>query len=683
MRRLHPLFCLLAILLLAATGLRAAEPAFQGPAFQGPAFQGDANAAVRLISAVEAVGDAGQVDLGLEFRFGPGWHGYWRQPGEAGVPPTLDWSRSANFAGAAIHWPAPRRETLLGIDTIAYDGELVLPVTVRLAEPGKPLAARLTLDYLACAEICVPHNVELALDLAAGPAVPGPGAGAIARHAARVPGSAEAAGLSVRGAAVSPKGLVVELGAEPPLVMPDMFLEGPDGLVNARPRPLGGGRWLVKTDGVETASLAGRPLTVTLVEGTRSAEFQVTPVAGGSAEGGGLVAALLAALLGGLILNLMPCVLPVLSLKLLGLVGAAGAGRDQARASFLATALGILASFALLAGALVAARGLGLTIGWGVQFQQPLFLAAMALLVALFAANLFGWIEFGLPARLAGLGTARARGPLLDAFLTGGLATLLATPCSAPFVGTAVGFALAGSNADIAAIFAGLALGFAAPYLVFAAWPGLGRLLPRPGAWMVRLRQGLGLVLAGTGLWLVSLLPPGWDWATGIAATALLLVLAMRAGGGWRFAPVLAMAGGTIVVLLLSGRPSAPASGPWRVWSEAAVAAEVAAGRTVLVDVTADWCLTCKVNKLAVLDRTRFAEQLSTGKVIGFKADWTRPDPAIAAYLARFGRYGIPFDAIYDPSRPNGQALPELLTEEILFDRLGPARPSSVAKNSN
>jgi len=393
-----------------------------------------------------------------------------------------------------------------------------------------------------------------------------------------------------------------------------------------------------------------------------------------------------AALLGGLILNLMPCVLPVLSLKLLAAVGYGGAERRAIRRGFLASAAGIVVSFLLLAAGAVALKEAGVAVGWGMQFQQPMFLAAMATLVVLFAANLWGLFELPLPRAIADLGAqlpreSATKGSLTGHFLTGAFATLLATPCSAPFLGTAVGFALAGGPVEITAVFAAMGVGLALPYLVVAAVPDLARALPKPGPWMAVLRRVLAIALALTAAWLLSVLAAqaGLAAALTIAGAYVVLGLTLAMPGGRRLAlPAGALAAAAALVVTWSAERGSPAGRPvteqaesgaanWSRFDPALIEALVGDGKVVLVDVTADWCLTCRVNKAAVLDRGPVAALLADGSVTGIRADWTSPDPAIADYLASFGRYGIPFNAVYGPAAPGGIALPELLTDTAVL----------------
>ncbi|MBX6323710.1 MAG: thioredoxin family protein, partial [Rhodospirillaceae bacterium] len=421
--------------------------------------------------------------------------------------------------------------------------------------------------------------------------------------------------------------------------------------------------------------------------------------------GGGLAAALGAALLGGLVLNLMPCVLPVLSLKLLGVLGLGGAARAVVRRSFLATAAGILTAFLALGGVLAVLKAGGAAVGWGIQFQQPAFLVAMAFVLVLFACNLWGWFEVPLPrwasAVAAGGGEGDRHGSLAGAFMTGLLATLLATPCSAPFLGTAVGFALSQGTGEILSIFAVLGLGLALPYLGVAALPRLATALPRPGRWMLVLRRVLGVGLLGTAVWLLSVLSAEVAPAAAavvaalLAAAALALALRPRLPQGARLATPALVALLAAAALVAPGRlgepaatdggaPRADAAGAhWRPWDPAAIPGLVAQGNVVFVDVTADWCVTCQVNRRLVLEDAAVAARLGGPGVVTMLADWTRPSEAIAGYLASFGRYGIPFNVVYGPGAPRGIMLPELLSAAAVFDALDRAATARASADAD
>ena len=659
------------------------------------------HAAVRLVAA--DVGDSadGALALGLQFRLKPGWHIYWRAPGDAGVPPSVDWSGSENFTAPAIRWPLPARYTIFGLTTFVYGDEVVLPIAARAPAPGKPVRLRAKVAYLACEKICIPYDASLSLDLGPGAGTDAGGRALIARYAARVPvvvsGDKAEAPIRVKRARLlrGDDGFALEVLASgaAPLAAPDILVEGPRELRFGLPRHelSADGRSVLFRLPVTIAG-PGVPeaprLTVTLADRSSAAPVAVeqsviadTHAAG--ADGIGLAAILAIALLGGLTLNLMPCVLPVLSLKLMSVLGHGGE-RAMVRRGFLATAAGIVFSFMVLAGGALALKATGTAVGWGVQFQSPLFLGAMTAVVTLFAANLFGLFDIAVPGfagRLAGAAPADNKGNLSGAFATGAFATLLATPCSAPFLGTAIGFALTRGWAEILAVFAALGIGLAAPYLAVAAFPRLAAALPRPGRWMVGLRFVLGIALAATALWLVFVIKAVAGPVAAIAAVvavALLFVLLVLGRGG-RFGRG-ALRGGLVALVLAAavapsflardGDAGNPVAGDiaWRPFDKVALYNLVAEGRTVLIDVTAEWCVTCKANKALVTERGAVARALATGRVIAMRADWTRPDPSISAYLAGFGRFGIPFNAVYGPARPTGIALPELLTETAVLD---------------
>ena len=369
---------------------------------------GDSHAAARLITATEATGSASAIEAGLEIRLAPGWHTYWRSPGDAGIPPSIDWAGSDNLAHAEIAWPAPQRWSLQGFETAGYENHVVLPIALTLAQPGRPVVLHAAVDYAACANICVPYSAKLELSLPAGAATPAPQAALIAAASARVPQSLNAAGIGLMSADAAGGGrdasLVVRLRATGAAFQtPDLFVEGLAKGSPGRPEvelSQSGhiARLTVPIRDAGATGIAGTKLTLTFVDGARAAEFPASPLSEPVRDDAPRLLPILAvALLGGLVLNFMPCVLPVLSLKMLSVASHAGAERRRVRIGLLMTALGVLASFALLAAVLIGLKASGSAIGWGIQFQWPWFIAAMAALTTLFAASLWGWLTIGLP----------------------------------------------------------------------------------------------------------------------------------------------------------------------------------------------------------------------------------------------------------------------------------------------
>lgn len=678
--------------------------------------------AVRLISANAGAGKDQTIDLGLQFRMKPGWKVYWRSPGDAGFPPQVSWVGSTNFAGATISWPAPERFSVLGLETLGYKEEVVFPISAELFERGKTVNLAARVRFLTCDDICVPYETNFKLTLPAGRDLNTPASGTIAAWQAKVPTDVTkpvaSAPLAIERAEIAGSGaeqsLIVRVTAKEALKAPDLFVEGPADYGFKKPaiQIASVGNEALMRIGVQApktpdAKLAGETVTLTLVDGDRAIERKIklerassTAAAfpgaayGGSVDGGmgySFIIIIGFALLGGLILNLMPCVLPVLSIKLLTVVSHGGEAPGRIRAGFLASSAGIIVCFLLLGTVAVGLQSAGLAAGWGIQFQQPAFLAFMIAIITLFACNMWGLFEIRLPGAVADAAANSGNsGGLGGHFLTGAFATLLATPCTAPFLGTAVGFALSRGPLEIYSVFLALGIGLAAPWILVAAFPVLANRLPKPGHWMITLKRILSIALIGTALWLLSVL---W-FQIGSAATGIIASLMVAIGFTvWQYRHLgeKARFATWVVVGLLTaismvgassfngeGSERAIAAGDaqkiWRKFDIAAVRNEVAKGNTVLVDVTADWCLTCQVNKSLVLNRGRVAEILGDGRIIAMQADWTKPDPVISDYLKSFGRYGIPFNIVYGPAAPQGVPLPEILTESSVlaaFEKAG------------
>ena len=393
----------------------------------------------------------------------------------------------------------------------------------------------------------------------------------------------------------------------------------------------------------------------------------------------------------------MPCVLPVLSLKLLSLVQHGDGDPWAARAGFLASATGIIAAFLVLAGALASLKAGGMVVGWGIQFQQPWFLIGLALLITLFACNLWGFFELRLPQSIsnASIRAGNTNG-LGGHFLQGAFATLLATPCSAPFLGTAVGFALAGGTVDIFLVFAALGLGVALPYILIAAFPKTATWLPKPGIWVVKLKIVLGFALAATCAWILTVLAgaastaAAWVVASLMATSGGVLYWAHKLGhAGVKLSAPALLATFLIATTTPSWLPQSTTSAGkidntiWQPFDEAAIPELLAEGKTVYVDVTADWCITCLVNKGMVLGDQQVNNLLSSRKIIAMQADWTKPSDVISQYLAKYGRYGIPFNIVYGPRKPDGVVLPELLSARIVLDAFDTANDQVLTTKNN
>ena len=595
----------------------------------------------RLVSALATTGALRDIPLGLKVQLKEGWKIYWRSPGDAGLPPELTLTSQNSFEEQKLEmdFPVPTRFSLFGLDTYGYSDEVIFPVRLRGHEAGSPLDLRANVNALVCADICIPVGGALRLTLPSGALRTSPDALEIARFSSLVPkiirgGEGQIASLSF---AQNPDRLILDLAASAPRLI-DAFVEAPiNGLSFAPPQEIAPNRYQIVVSGTgDSAGLLGQPISLTLKTAVQfwqtDSPALILAKSGGNIAVTSILFILLVAFAGGLILNIMPCVLPVLSLKLASILSMGGASPVKIRLKLLAGAGGILISFALLALMLVGLKLAGGRLGWGVQFQNPWFLGVMIVVMAIFTFSLLDMVRLPVPAfasRIKGQG-------LLGDFASGFMATILATPCSAPLVGTAISFALGASAPQLFLVMLVMGLGLATPWLVLAVFPAFIASLPRPGAWMKWVKPVLASGLVATIIWL------GWLFAgaTGIPAGFNGL-------------------NSTQLASLASNQAAR-----WQVWQPQLIKDSLEAGQPVFVDVTADWCITCKVNKALVLNTDKIMQNFDVYNVKLLQADWTLPDPDIADYLASFGRFGIPFNILYYPDGRAPVIFDELLSSE-------------------
>jgi len=579
-----------------------------------------------LIAERSAAEPGKTLTVALRLKIVPHWHTYWRNPGDSGEPTALEWTLPDGWSAGEIRWPVPQRLPIKHLLNFGYENEVLHLVDIGVPADAKgevTLKARAT--WLVCnPEHCIPEDGELSLQLPVGPGAPSPSAGAIARTRDALP--AKAAGLRLA-ASRSEAGVDLEVVPAPAALVYFPFDQG--RIHNAGAQAFDG-KLLRIPKALQPVGAFTRIRGLLVMDG-HAVEIDV-PVQGGALQGGvaGLALAVLLAFAGGLILNLMPCVLPVLSIKILGFASHASDRRGMREHGAL-YALGVVLSFLLLAGVLAAVQSFGGEIGWGFQLQSPVFVALLALLFLALALNLSGVFEFPFLV-LSGVPELGARNGRLDALLTGALAVVVASPCTAPFMGAALGYALAGGPAEAFAVFAALGIGMALPYLALAWHPGWLKWLPKPGAWMVRLKQLLAVPLYATVLWL------GW-------------VFALQAG--------------------LLASPS-----DWEKFSLEKMQKYEKQDKTVFVDFTAAWCVTCQVNKQLVLRQPDVEKALRASGMVLLRADWTRRDEEITRALAALGRKGVPVYAIHRPGR-EPELLPEILTRDAVLAALGTPKEAS------
>ena len=644
-----------------------------------------------LVSDTDAAAPGTPLQVGLRLRIAPGWHTYWQNPGDAGAPPELTLTLPEGVSAGPIQWPTPRRMAEGPLMTYGYTGEVLLPLTITpgaLMPRTGPLRIEAVANWLVCERICVPEEGRFTLDLPPGAPAPSAEAPLFAAAAASVPRP------SPFEARIAPDGTLSLAGAGlSPATVRDawFFPAAADAIEPAAPQTLavqeGRVALALKTaPGFnKTASLAG--VVVLQDSGGQESALQVDAAPGpAAAPAAPLLQTLLLAALGGLILNLMPCVFPVLAMKAMGIARMSGAERGAVRAHALSYTAGVLLAFGALGALLAGARAAGGAAGWGFQFQSPVFVAALAWVLFGVGLNLSG--VFGVGARLAGAGQGlAAQGGHAGSFFTGLLAVLVATPCTAPFMGAAVAAALAAPPAVTVAVFLAMGLGLAAPYVALALLPGAARLLPRPGPWMDVLRGALAFPMYGAAAWLVWVvsLQAGSDGVLATAAGLVLVALAawslglaQAAGGrGRRLGGGVALAAVLGAVAILAGIGMAPAAtaqaaaeGVER-FSAARLATLREEGRPVFVNMTAAWCVTCLVNERVALSPASVRRAFADHQVAYLKGDWTRGDPEITAFLRGHARDGVPLYVLYPPGLAAPSVLPQILTEGTMLDQLG------------
>ncbi|EGF92563.1 cytochrome C biogenesis protein transmembrane region family protein [Asticcacaulis biprosthecium C19] len=644
----------------------------------------------RLISVSPSVPQGGDLMLALDYKAAPGWHTYWINAGDTGKAPTFTWSLPDGVTIGDAKFPVPKTIPTFGLMSYGYEGRTVLLLPLRNGSKlgaGEALPLKARVDMLVCEKICIPESFEVSLRLTVGTAAPGSDAKIIAKAEKALPKPAPFTGTIAVTDGVAEFGFA---GKDLPSPQDAYFFVAQEKVVKA-PAPqtvdTGAEGFAIRTEA--QGALPEGDLTGVLkfkngiaydVKLTRAplapGVYGMGSAAGGAADTsfGGILLAALGALAGGMILNLMPCVFPVLSMKLLAL---SRAGHDQrlARTEALAYGGGVILSFLALAGLIVLARSFGAQVGWGFQLQSPYVTAALALVMLLVALNMSGVFSVGATLqRLGGEVQLDQKRPVLSAFLTGVLAVVVAAPCTAPFMGPAIGVALTQGGLSAVTIFLALGLGFALPFVALTfliiSVPAVARALPRPGPWMSWLQRGLSVLMYGAALWLI------WVFAQQVTGLGLGLLIAavvlIVAGLVIARLPSLARIAMVVTAVVVTAFAAAHALPPT---SKATTVAPIdhiafgmnqltrlrAEGKPVLVDMTAAWCVTCKVNEVRVLYTPEVADAFKTTGTTYMVGDWTNQDPEISRYLTLFGRSGVPLYVYYGPNKAEPKVLPQML----------------------
>jgi thiol:disulfide interchange protein len=704
---------------------------------------------IQLI-APDAQFHPGANDVGLYFKLEPGWHVYWKNPGDAGEPPHIKWTLTPGLTAGPLQYPVPKRLPLGPLMDFGYEDEVVFPIKLDVKllsggfaggyDPSRPPILHAKVDWLVCRGSCIPEKTELEITRPIGTSGTGnspvqPDHDIWARLANKLP-QAPPPNLKI-GFVPTAAGFRLTVITGHREIEASFFPSSPDILSNPAPQSatptatgltldlkkdeslaanpkeiagllqLSGGRAyeLIAQSGPPKAP---KPVPVEKVSGKANPTSSANTVSPANSApespsparptpGPGLLQAAGFAFLGGLILNLMPCVFPVLFIKGLSLVQSGNEEKHNLRNHGFVYAAGILVSFWALVALLLGLRSAGSHLGWGFQFQSPVFLSLMAALLFFLGLSLAGQFEIGLTLTSAG-GSLAAKQGYTGSFFTGVLAVIVATPCTAPFMGVALGYALAQSAIVTFAVFTALALGLAAPYVALTLQPAWTRILPRPGAWMEVLKQAVSVPIFGTVIWMAWVLAQAYG-ATLVATLLLSFLLLAIAGwflGRWpakRWSTVVAAAIGLGVIAISVTAPGklGAANAPvvatnsgsgWQPWSVEAVTRYQSQGRPVFVDFTASWCLSCQVNERVAFGAPEVKKAFADSNVVLLRADWTRYDDAITQTLASLGRSGVPTYVLYVPGDSKPRVLPEVLTPGIVTDALAQL-PHTASQNAS
>jgi thiol:disulfide interchange protein/DsbC/DsbD-like thiol-disulfide interchange protein len=695
--------------LVASSGVASAQLPDLGDGGPGPVKA--PHLTVEMVSLAPGIAPGGTQTIGLVFTLEEHWHVYWINAGDSGEPPEIKWTLPKGITTGAMQFPTPTTLPLGPKDQLqmdfGYEDEVAFPVTVSAATgtPLGPAHLDAKVNWLVCREVCIPGKAHLGLTLNVMPgAAPGAPVGALGQALSNLPKPLPAnMSFSVMGGAKQFV-LTLKTGTREddaefyPFQLPpakgETEASGVDGIQNAADQQVHSLPDGVRLDVQRSAD--GTPLPAMLrgvIKLSETESYVVSaPVVAGEAAGaattpkaGALtlastLSAIGLALLGGIILNLMPCVFPVLFLKGLALVNSSGEERRHMRGHGLVYTLGILVSFWVVVAALLLARAGGRDAGWGFQLQSPAFVAILAGFLFFFALSLAGQFDLGLSLTSAGGGLARKEG-YAGSFFTGVLATVVATPCTAPLMGAAIGFALAQPAPITFAVFTALALGLALPYLLLTLQPAWTRWLPRPGAWMEVLKQLTAVPLFATVIWLV------WVYGRLFSSTAgegsdhiarMLLALLVLAIAGWTLNRWPAKTGSAIAAVVLAIlaltiplRADKVETQTWAPYTQATLDEARKTGKPVFIDFTAAWCLSCQVNEKVVLHSDEVKKLLAENHYTLLRADWTRYEPGITNELASIGRSGVPTYVIYPAGNRPADVLPELLTKGEVVTAIG------------
>lgn len=657
-----------------------------------------AHTEVELVAEVKSVQPGSKFWLGLRMKLEPDWHTYWKNPGDSGLATSINWQLPSYLKAGPIVWPAPSKIAVPPLVSYGYEGEMLLPIEFQMdgaAAEAKEVEIRASVKWLACRESCVPGKAQLHITLPVSQAAPlldEKWQGLFSNARNQIPLKQSDFNIHARPCGKDLCFEIIPSRDENMLSNVEFYPDDPHLIQHAAKQTLTPGKKEVLSVPLVSGVILPPHVSGVLIsdKGWRGPDSEKALNIDLSVEEESVpptsspLSYFLLAFLGGMILNLMPCVLPVLSLKILGFIQQS---RESSLKSYwhgLMYSLGVLLSFWILAGVMILFRSAGEEIGWGFQLQSKSFLIGLTFVFFVMSLNFFGIFEIGYS--LANVGSRSSKWGLSGAFFGGVLATLVATPCTAPFMGTALGFAVSQSYAVAWGVFSFLGLGMAMPYFLLTLFPKLLKFLPKPGPWMNTLKQFFGFILLATVIWLISILMQqveGFEisrvmfglWFAGIAFWILGKGISPENSSVRKITSILIASIFFGIGLCESGIFSSQEMGShdrldWKPYSEEKFQQALSGGKPVFIDFTAAWCLTCQVNERVALNSDAVVQKFKQLGIITLKADWTSRNPEITEALARYGRNSIPLYVLYDKKGSDPVILPEVITPGIVLENL-------------
>ena len=639
---------------------------------------------LRLISPYSQ-NNTKNIIVGLEYKMEPGWKTYWKSPGDGGFPQTVSWDNSINVKHVNILWPTPSKFEILGFSSLGYENNVIFPLEITIEDELKKIFLNLKVNFLICKDVCIPGDASVFLEIPAGEKIVNSKYHDLERALSLLPqNNLDISHLKNINANVYKNKelstIQVKFESDKSFINPEIFLHTPFGLPVVKNSILySSDNKLITTKFNFDNNLISEnyfPLEVIIKDENHNfkkiLQVKSTEALINSTNDNRLVYFIFISLIAGIILNIMPCVLPILSIKLMTVFSA---DRYTARISFLNTAFGIISSFILLGLIFLLLQYFKISIAWGMQFQQPYFLIFITLVMFLFMMNMFGQFEISLNNKIANLGfIGKNNNAFFKDFFNGFFATLMATPCSAPFVGTAITAAFTQTYIIGISIFLFMGIGMSLPYLLVASFPQLIHFIPKPGKWMVYIKYILGFLLLITVLWLLNILSNFFNYYFLVSLILFFLVLSYQHKIPFQKNIVI------IIVLFMIFSSSSlkffkqniiiDNEKDWLNFFEVDVDKFVNNNQLVFLDITADWCATCQFNKLNVLNSERVIQLFKDNKVFLLRADWTRPNQKINIFLEKYDRFGIPFNAFFSNNFPEGILLSELISEKEIVNAI-------------